>query len=493
MLDKFNTTYEYDVSKEDVEELSRKLAQLEQAVKVKKIPVIILFEGWSASGKGEMISKLINCFDPRSFKVLTIRNASEDEARKPLMYRFWRDIPQKSRFSIMDRSWYRETVYQYMNEEISKQDFKNILDTINITERQLCDDGYVIIKFFLNISKSEQKKRLDKLQSSDITKWRVNKNDINSNKNYDRWQKWFGRMLSGSNTDYCPWNIVAADEMLSSVYQIYSHTVSVLENAISGKTDRLPQFDTINPEKPQFPLIQMKKLSEYDLSKSFPENLYRDELKSQQKLLSKLHNKCYIKRKPVIICYEGWDAGGKGGSIRRVTNALDPRGYEVVPISAPDSTALSKHYLWRFWENICKSGHITIFDRTWYGRVMVERIEGFTPVARCIQAYQEINEFEKQLSDWGAVIIKFWMQIDKDEQLARFTLRQNTPEKQWKITDEDWRNREKWELYESAVNEMLQKTSTVYAPWTVIEGNDKKFARIKALKTINEAIENSLE
>jgi polyphosphate kinase 2 (PPK2 family) len=300
-------------------------------------------------------------------------------------------------------------------------------------------------------------------------------------------------MIQQSNTDYAPWHIISADETGSAVYQIYSTVSKVIENAVSGKSDMLPQFKTFMPEKQSFPLIKMPKLADIDLSVRFDEDLYREELKKQQKILEKLHNKCYIKRKPVIICYEGWDAGGKGGNIKRVASALDPRGYEVVPVSAPDKAEISRHYLWRFWNKINKEGHITIFDRTWYGRVMVERIENFTPEERWSQAYQEINEFEKQLSDWGAVIIKFWIHIDKDEQLARFTLRQNTPEKQWKITDEDWRNREKWDLYEIAVNEMLEKTSTVYAPWTVIEGNDKKYARIKALKTINNTIEKALE
>ncbi|MGN0606079.1 MAG: polyphosphate:AMP phosphotransferase [Oscillospiraceae bacterium] len=493
MLENLKTYSEHDVSKTELTEMSMKLSQLEQTVKTNGIPVIILFEGWSASGKGEMISRLIRCWDPRSFKVLTIRDASEDEKRRPFMYRFWKNIPPKGMFSIMDRSWYRDTVHEYMNDKISKNEFYKRIQDINTFERQLSDDGYVIIKFFLNVSRDEQKKRIDKLQNSKLTEWRVNKNDINNNKNYDSWQKWYDKMMTESNTAYCPWHIIAADEIQQAVFCMYDTIIKLLEAKASGKSDKFPQFDTIDVPKQEFPVIHMPKLSEIDLSKSFPEDMYREELKEQQKILSKLHNKCYIKKKPVIICYEGWDAGGKGGNIRRVTNALDPRGYEVIPISAPDKQEISKHYLWRFWNKLNKDGHFTIFDRTWYGRVMVERIEGFTPLARCDEAYQEINEFEKQLADWGTVIVKFWLHIDKDEQLARFTLRQNTPEKQWKITEEDWRNREKWDAYESAVDEMIEKTSTEYAPWTVIEGNDKKFARIKAIKTINEAIRNSLE
>ena len=183
-----------------------------------------------------------------------------------------------------------------------------------------------------------------------------------------------------------------------------------------------------------------------------------------------------------------YTTAGKGGNIKRITEALDPRGYEVQPIASPEPHEKARHYLWRFWTRLPKSGHIAIFDRTWYGRVMVERLEGFCSENDWQRAYNEINAFEKELKDWGAVIIKFWVQIDKDTQLARFQERQNNPEKQWKITDEDWRNREKWDEYEVAVNEMLQKTNTEYAPWHILESVDKKYARIKALKIVIEEI-----
>ena len=211
-----------------------------------------------------------------------------------------------------------------------------------------------------------------------------------------------------------------------------------------------------------------------------------------QAKLADLHNKIYHAKIPVVIAYEGWDAAGKGGNIKRLTAALDPRGFEVHPIASPEPHEKNRHYLWRFWTRLPKDGHIAIFDRTWYGRVMVERLEGFCSENDWQRAYNEINEFEKELDDWGAVIVKFWVQIDKDTQLARFTDRQNTPEKQWKITEEDWRNRKKWDLYEEAVNEMIQKTSTEFAPWHIRESNDKHYARIKALKTVTAEIEKKL-
>ena len=220
--------------------------------------------------------------------------------------------------------------------------------------------------------------------------------------------------------------------------------------------------------------------------------MYKEELKKLQAQLGRLHNRLYRKRVPVVIVYEGWDAAGKGGNIKRLTGALDPRGFEVLPIASPSPQEKARHYLWRFWTNLPKDGHIAIFDRSWYGRVMVERLEGFCSENDWQRAYYEMNEFEQELHNWGAVVLKFWVQIDKDTQLERFTDRQNTPSKQWKITDEDWRNREKWDVYEAAVDEMLQKTSTTYAPWHILESVDKRYARIKALKIVVAALEKAL-
>lgn len=241
-----------------------------------------------------------------------------------------------------------------------------------------------------------------------------------------------------------------------------------------------------------FPMVSMPNLAEVHLDKRMEEADYKAELKKAQKTLAKLHNKLYLSKRPLIIAYEGWDAAGKGGNIRRVAAALDPRGYEVIPVAAPDKTELAHHYLWRFWKNLPRTGHVAIFDRTWYGRVLVERIEGFCREDDWKRAYQEINEFEKELHDWGAILVKFWLHVDQDEQLARFMDRQNTPEKRWKITEEDWRNREKWSAYEIAVNDMFQMTSTEFAPWHIIESNDKRYGRIKALKTIIHAVESEL-
>ena len=306
-------------------------------------------------------------------------------------------------------------------------------------------------------------------------------------RNYSKCNKIFDRYLTDTNLPTSPWYLIDSIDSKWAELQVLEILVSGIEVALQNSAHSVPILQNI------FPLVKMPKLADIPLTgKEISDEDYKKELDELQDKLRDLHNRLYRKRVPVIITYEGWDAAGKGGNIKRITEALDPRGFEVHPIASPEPHEKARHYLWRFWTRLPKDGHIAIFDRTWYGRVMVERLEGFCSENDWKRAYNEMNEFEKELSDWGAIIIKFWVQIDKDTQLQRFTDRQNNPEKRWKITDEDWRNREKWDLYEEAINEMLQKTSTTYAPWHILESVDKKYARIKALKIIIAELEKVL-
>lgn len=476
--------------KDMTRQLQQNLSGLQLKLKEKKLPVIIVFEGWGASGKGSLIADTIKMLDPRFFKVCSTLPSTEQEKRYPLMKRFWETIPERGKILIMDRSWYQELAIAKLEEDISGDEYDRRVEAVNTFERQLTDDGYLIIKLFLHISRREQKRRFLKLKEDNATKWRVTDTDKMRNKNYDIYYKQFDDMLMRTDSEYCRWKVIDTTDKQFTRFQLFNILVSQITNAVNSK----PEYRTPADLTTMFPLIKMPELAKIDLSgKTVKPARYSDELKKRQKELAKLHSKIYKKKIPVVIVFEGWDAAGKGGAIKRIGAALDPRGYEAVPIAAPSREELDRHYLWRFWKNIPKTGHITIFDRSWYGRVMVERIEGFTPRERCDMAYREIDEFERELDRAGVVVIKFWMQIDKDEQLKRFTARQNDPEKQWKITDEDWRNREKWDTYESAVNEMIEKTSVSYAPWTVVEGNDKLYARIKVLDTIIERLEKALE
>ena len=476
--EEINTRYKEAVAKLEKQQIS---------IKEKKLPVLVLFEGFDAAGKGSVLGRIIRNIDPRFFKVFTTAEPSQEEKRKPFLYRHFIKIPQAGKFTFLDGGWMTEVTHDYMSGKINDEAYKLRIDSVKRFERQLTDNGYLVMKFFFHIKEKEQKKRLDTLLSDKNTAWRVSDSDLWQNKHYNKCTEIFDRYLCDTNQSSAPWYLIDAENKKWAELQVLEYLVQGIDTALKNSSLSVPLLQNA------FPMKKLPKLNEVSLDKSLTDKEYKEQLKKYQEKLSKLHNKLYIKKIPVIIAYEGWDAAGKGGNIKRITEALDPRGYEVHPIASPEPNEKSRHYLWRFWSRLPKTGHVSIFDRTWYGRVMVERLEGFCSENDWQRAYNEINEFEKELSDWNAVIIKFWVQIDKDTQLERFTDRQNTPEKQWKITDEDWRNREKWDLYEAAVNEMFKKTSTTFAPWHILESNDKKYARIKALKIVIEEIEKKLD
>ena len=413
---------------------------------------------------------------------------TEEELRKPFLYRYMKQIPESGKFTFLDSGWMDEITKDRLQDKLDDDAYEKRIESIKRFERQLTDNGYLVLKFFMHIDKEEQEKRMDNLLSNKDTEWRVSQYDKWQNDNYKKCRKVFDRYLTDTNLPTSPWYLVDAQNAKWAELQVMETLVSGIEVALQNSAHSVPILQNI------FPMVKMPKLSEVSLEgKELSDEEYKKELDELQDKLKELHNRLYRKRVPVIITYEGWDAAGKGGNIKRITGALDPRGFEVHPIASPEPHEKARHYLWRFWTRLPKDGHIAIFDRTWYGRVMVERLEGFCSENDWKRAYNEINEFEKELSDWGAIIIKFWVHIDKDTQLQRFTDRQNNPEKQWKITDEDWKNREKWDLYEEAIDEMLQKTSTTFAPWHILESVDKKYARIKALRIIVEELEKVLK
>ena len=477
-----------DELKERLSKSKNRLYDLQMKIKEHKLPVLVLFEGWSAAGKGSMIGKIIKNIDPRFFKVATMSAPTEEETRRPFLYRYMREIPEEGKFAFLDSGWMEQTAKDVLKGDLSGEDYEKQIESIRRFERQLTDNGYLVLKFFMEIDKEEQKTRMQKLLDKPDTSWRVTGFDKWQNEHYKKCEKVFDRYLKDTNLPTSPWYIIDAGNKKWAELQVLETLVSNIDTALQNQKHSVPIPQNV------FPLVKMPKLSEVGLSDKFIDKKeYQQKLKVLQSRLGELHNRLYRKRVPVIITYEGWDAAGKGGNIKRVTGALDPRGYEVHPIASLEPHEKARHYLWRFWTRLPKDGHIAVFDRSWYGRVMVERLEGFCSENDWKRAYNEMNEFEKELHDWGAVIIKFWVQIDKDTQLERFTERQNNPEKQWKITDEDWRNREKWDQYEMAVDEMLKKTSTTYAPWHILESVDKKYARIKALKIIIKELEKVLD
>lgn len=496
MLEKIDLsrTVDKELYKQTQKEGGARLGQLQRRLKEAGIPVIILFEGMGAAGKGTQINRLIQSLDPRGFDVYASNRATEEEAMRPFLWRFWTLTPENGRIAIFDRSWYRKVLIDRFEKETKKKELPEAFQDICSFEKQLTDGGTVIIKLFLYISREEQKKRFKKLEESSETSWRVTKEDWARNEDYDRYLKINEEMLERTDLEYAPWNIIEATDKNYAAMKILKCVTDQLEQALldrAAKRAAAGEKETVQTAQ-ETSRYQNGVLSGVDLSKALTREEYRERLDALQKRLEILHSELYTLRIPVVLGFEGWDAGGKGGAIKRLTSHLDPRGYQVNPTAAPNDIEKKHHYLWRFWNHVPKAGHIAIFDRTWYGRVMVERIEGFCSREDWKRAYQEINEMEAHMANSGAVILKFWLHIDKDEQEKRFRERMENPDKQWKITEEDWRNREKWDQYEAAVNEMLVRTSTTYAPWIVVEGNCKYYARVKVLETVVDALEKKI-
>ena len=470
--------------KEEIRTFKDKLLMQQLKLREAKIPVIVLIEGWAAAGKGSLINELISELDPRFYNVTSRSKIRENDDRYPFLYPYAGMIPPEGKIMFFDSGWMSAAVRPFVCREITEQEYKNRVRSVNEFERQLRDGGYLVLKIFLDISKEEQFERLSDLSENADTEWRVKEDDLLQLREHRLFREAFESFMEETGK-VIPWHVLDAKKRKEKIRDAFRLLTDAIDKAAeAGKYNG-------EPFEEEFPLIKMPKLSDVDLSRSIPDEEYKEKLKTLQDRLAKLHNLIFRRKIPVILCYEGWDAAGKGGNIRRVSYPLDPRAFECIPIAAPEPHELARHYLWRFWKEIPRTGHVCIFDRTWYGRVMVERLEGFCTENDWKRAYNEINEFERQLTDWGAVVLKFWIHIDQETQLERFTSRQNTPEKQWKITEEDWRNRDKWPQYETVVNEMLQKTSTENAPWFIIESNDKKYARIRTLTIIVDALEKA--
>jgi polyphosphate:AMP phosphotransferase len=477
--------------RQEMNALETRLISLQQQIREYKIPVLIVFEGWSASGKGTLIGKLLNPLDPRYFNVYTLDRATQDAVMRPFLWRYFSNLPSVGRIAIYDKSWHR--IAQPEGEKkwrLTEKEIDGFYYDVNAFEEQLASDGILVIKLFLHISKEEQRRRFKEILKNPDTKWRVDEDDLKQNEDYHSCLKRFESMILESNTGLSKWSVVEANDKNYATLKIYKVIISKIEEEIARRIAANEPAAILRQNPITAPAVSI--LSSIDLDKKISKEEYKEKLAHYQNKMSDLGFKLYTKRRSVVMVYEGWDAAGKGGNIKRMTQELDPRGYEVVPSAAPTQDELNHHYLWRFWNKMPKDGHFAIFDRSWYGRVMVERIEGFCTTEEWQRAYKEINDMEKHMVNHGTVIFKFWIHIDKEEQLKRFQLRQTDPLKQYKITDEDWRNREKWDQYEKAVDEMLFRTNTDYAHWKVIESNDKKYARIKTLEYVVKELEKQL-
>ncbi|OMG53542.1 polyphosphate:AMP phosphotransferase [Azonexus hydrophilus] len=455
----------------------------------KEFPVVILISGVDGSGKGETINLLYSWMDPRHISTLAFSTPSDEEAARPYMWRYWRALPAKGKVGIFAGSWYSQPIADRITGVMRRAELDEQLDDINRFEAMLVNEGALVLKFWFHLSKDGQKKRLKALEKDPRTAWRVTKESYDRLKTYDKLQDVAGHVLRVTNTAKAPWIIVEGTDDAYRSLTVGRIVLDAMKRRLQQPLQQVPVAPPII-----HPIDRKNVLSELDLTQKLGKKDYESQLAKYQSRLSELvRDPRFVGKRSLVLVFEGSDAAGKGGSIRRLGAAMDARQYQIIPIAAPTEEERVQPYLWRFWRHLPRTGRVAIFDRSWYGRVLVERVEGFCSEPDWLRAYAEINDFEHQLAQAGTVVVKFWLQISAEEQLRRFKERQDTEFKRFKITDEDWRNREKWDEYVSAVCDMVDRTSTGQAPWTLVEANDKNFARVKVLKTLCERLEDALK
>ena len=470
-----------------------------------KSSVIVLFGGVDGAGKSESVNLLNEWMDPRWLVTRAYGPPSDEERERPEYWRFWRDLPPRGRIGLFLSAWYSHPLLDRVHRRLHRAEFGERLDEVADFERALTDDGALILKFWMHLDKRSQKARLEKLHGDPLTRWRVTREQWDNWKLYDRFVKAAEELITRTSLANAPWMIVeGADERYRSLT-----VATAIRDAVRKRLDGASG----NPAAPSATIVrgvrrrqpaasrsrQLERanrqtiLSHLDMSQRANPKDYKVDLERLQGRLNVLHRRAQRRGVSTILVFEGWDAAGKGGAIRRITAAIDARACQVIPIAAPTEEERAQHYLWRFWRHLARRGRMTIFDRSWYGRVLVERIEGFATEPEWMRASAEINQFEAQLVAHGVVLVKFWIHVTKDEQLRRFRARERSGYKRYKLTVEDWRNRKKWAEYEVAVNDMVERTSTRQAPWILVEANDKSFARLKVLTTVCERLKEAVE
>lgn len=454
----------------------------------KKIPVVVLISGQDGAGKGETINVLYEWMDPRFLSTLAFSEPSDEERERPVMWRYWRSLPPKGRVGIFAGSWYSDPIRQRIEGVISQKELDARAEQINRFEAMLVNEGALVLKFWFHLTKDGQEQRLRELQSDPKTAWRVTDWNWQRLKTYDKLMDVSGHLLRITNTPWAPWIVVEGTDDRYRSLTVGQTLLAALQAKLAGGD---------NQDSPVAPMVRVDPdgrnvLSELDLSRSIEDKVYRSELAKWQGKLAELLRDPRFKNRSLVCAFEGADAAGKGGAIRRMAAAMDARQFQVIPVAAPTEEERAQPHLWRFWRHLPRKGHVAVFDRTWYGRVLVERVEGFCSQADWLRGYTEINDFEHELTESGVIVVKFWLQISQEEQLRRFKEREQIEFKRFKITQEDWRNREKWSAYQQAICDMVERTSTGEAPWTLVEANDKNYARVKILKTVCERLQSEL-
>jgi polyphosphate:AMP phosphotransferase len=475
--------------KEEVPELRTQLLEVQRLARHKEIPIYVIVAGMEGAGKGEVVNRLNEWLDTRNVQVHAYWDETDEERERPRSWRFWRSMPAAGEIAVLFSGWYLCPLEQRVLGDWGDAKLEQELRRIREFERMLIADGALIVKFWYHYSETDQRKRLKKLSRDDRSRWKMLPTKHNFSRHYQAFEHTADLLIRRTDIGSAPWYIIEATDrryrdLTTGHTLLRAITTRLEEGTVEPEED--PHYHA--PKPVDGPGAHVTIIDKLDLSQSLERSAYRKSLDQLQNELNDLAWTAYKRKRSTVLVFEGVDAGGKGGAIRRITRAVDARLYRVISTAAPTDEEKAHHYLWRFWRHIPRAGRITVFDRSWYGRVLVERVENFTPRRRWRRAYLEINDFEEQLTDAGVILVKFWLQISKEEQLERFKAREETPYKQHKITEEDWRNREKWDDYMQAVNEMLIRTSTEHSPWHLVPANDKPFARVEVLKTMTDAL-----
>jgi polyphosphate:AMP phosphotransferase len=470
-------------------DLRRELVDLQQQLRGSNTSVMVVFAGVDGAGKHEMVNTLNAWMDPRGIVTHAYGRNDESAKERPAYWPYWRDLPANGQIGLFLSAWYSNPLLARVRRNLSPEQFSQQLDQIQAFERTLADNGVLLLKVWMHLDKKAQRKRLEKLTASPETAWQVKPGAWDNWGMYDRFMEFSNEIIERSVNASTPWLLVNGKHRYTRQLTVAHALRDTLRERLENPPKSKGLADSTWTKKMR---PSRGSLRGMDLSKDLSKPVYKKRLKKAQRRLYQLQHQAQVAGLSTVLVFEGQDAAGKGGAIRRLVQGLDAQQYQVIPIAAPTKIELAHHYLWRFWQHIPRKGRVTIFDRSWYGRVLVERVEGFAGNAEWQRAYQEINEFEQQLVNHQTVLCKFWIQIDKDMQLARFEERQNTPYKEWKITDEDWRNRERWDAYDAAVDDMITLTHQRHAPWILVEGNHKNWARIKVLETVCKHLEKAL-
>jgi polyphosphate:AMP phosphotransferase len=456
-------------------------------------PVVIMVSGDDRLGAREVANLLNEWLDARFVDTHLFPPPTEEELERPRFWRYWRRLPPRGQSAVFVGGTTQFAIDDAARGSIDEAEFDRRANRILYWERALVDDGALFLKFWLHLPKNEHRRRLAEAKKHPHVYWRVNERDWRIYEQYDAAVPFAERWLRRTSSHWAPWNVIESTD--------WRYRNLAIGRAVAAAITARLAVETSGAERPlgegRFipPRLEMagSALGAVDLSATLDKARYE---KGLDKLQARLHGLAATARErkvTSVLVFEGWHAAGKGGVIRRITQALDAGEYQVVRIAAPTEEERAYHYLWRFWRHLPRAGRMLIFDRSWYGRVLVERVEGFASTEEWTRSFAEINEFEEQLIEHGMVLVKFWLQIDEDEQLRRFAERENTDYKRWKITTEDYRNRQRWGDYLEAVDEMVFRTSSVGSPWNLVPANDKRFARIEVLKTVCRALQDALE